>query len=161
MSFRDAVEYAGYSFASAMTRILPLSLLYGLCRAFGSIAWHRGGKQARIAKENLRIAFPNVAQEERDRIGRESFVEFSRNTIDFLRAERWDAETLRAHDADAAARDHRGRRRGGVAPAFPAAHPAYALCCTCRGQPDDRPSVHHERHTKGYALAPALHRPAR
>jgi len=97
VSFRDAVEYAGYSFASAMTRILPLSLLYGLCRAFGSIAWHRGGKQARIAKENLRIAFPNMAQEERDRIGRESFVEFSRNTIDFLRAERWDAETLRAH----------------------------------------------------------------
>ena len=94
---RDRIEYTLYSLASTLSRVLPLSLLYTFCRWFGTLTWKAGGKQSRIARENLRIAFPDLPREERERIGKESFVNFSRNTIDFLRAERWDAETLRAH----------------------------------------------------------------
>ena len=97
MSLRDAVEYAAYSLASVLTRVIPVSWLYALCRLGGALSWKLGGRHARVSQENLRIAFPEKPEPERDRIGRESFIHFFMNTIDFMRSEKWSPETLRAN----------------------------------------------------------------
>lgn len=112
MNLRDSVEYAAYSMASALTRMVPASWLYALCRWAGTLSWKLGGRHARVTRENIRIAFPEKSQQERDRIGHSSFIHFFMNTIDFLRAEKWGPDALRAntllhgkeHYADAAAR---------------------------------------------------------
>ena len=46
---------------------------------------------------NLRVAFPELGEGERRRIGRESFANFAWNLIDFVRCERWGDEELRQH----------------------------------------------------------------
>lgn len=50
--------------------------------ALGWLAWHLVGRQRRLARKHLAIAFPDKSQAERDRIGRQSFVNLGRSALE-------------------------------------------------------------------------------
>jgi KDO2-lipid IV(A) lauroyltransferase len=85
---RDFAELGLYRLASLSVRALPLATLQGLGRRVAERVAGRG-QASRIALMNLRLAFPELTEEERRRLARESFVHVAWNVIDFLRAPRW------------------------------------------------------------------------
>src|SRR5207302_463491 len=70
-------------------RVVPL----GLGAALGWLAWYLVPRQRRLAREHLRIAFPEEDEAERDRIGRASFANLGRAAVETARAQRLDIRT--------------------------------------------------------------------
>lgn len=97
MSLRDWFELVGYSLGSWLVRALPLRFVQGVTRTGVTFWFDRGPRRARIALTTLRIAFPELSEEERRDIARQSFVHLLWNLVDVLRSERWDAEEMRRH----------------------------------------------------------------
>ncbi len=96
VSLRHRLEYSAYVVLAGLVRRLPLGLLQRVATTAAHFAWDRGGKRPHYATVNLRLAFPDLSDEERRRIGRESFVQFALTVIEFVRAEGWtDAELER------------------------------------------------------------------
>jgi len=53
-----------------------------------------GARQRRLAREQLRLAFPEKSETERDCIGRASFVNLGRAALETARADRMDIRSL-------------------------------------------------------------------
>jgi KDO2-lipid IV(A) lauroyltransferase len=60
----------------------------------GWLAWYLVPRQRRLAREQLRLAFPEKSETERDRIGRASFVNLGRAALETARADRMDIRAL-------------------------------------------------------------------
>jgi KDO2-lipid IV(A) lauroyltransferase len=95
MKLRHVLELWAYYVGSALIRSLPVSLVQRLTAATARAVFDRGGKRARYTLVNLRIAFPELSEEERYRIGRESFVHFTWNMVDLMRSEKWSEDQIR------------------------------------------------------------------
>lgn len=85
--FRREVRVRALLLALPLLRHLPPVL----GAALGSLAWYLTGRQRRLAREHLAIAFPDKPGDERDRIGRRSFGNLGRA---MLEAARGDARTV-------------------------------------------------------------------
>jgi KDO2-lipid IV(A) lauroyltransferase len=72
--------------ALPLLRMLPLRV----GAALGWLAWYASGRQRRLAREQLSIAFPQMGARERDRIGRASFANLGRVMLQTARADRLD-----------------------------------------------------------------------
>lgn len=85
----------------ALLVALPLlrALPAALGAALGLLAWYLVPRQRRLAQAHLRIAFPEKAQQERDRIGRRSFANLGRAAFE---AARGDASRVELSSADEA-----------------------------------------------------------
>jgi len=94
---RYHLELAGYRVLALLVSALPLSTTQRWVRAVARLAWKLGARRVRWTLFNLAIAFPELAPEERARIGRESYEHFALNVVDFVRAQRWDEDELMRH----------------------------------------------------------------
>jgi KDO2-lipid IV(A) lauroyltransferase len=73
-----------------LLRRLPLAV----GTALGWLAWHLVPRQRRLAREQLRLAFPEKTDRERDGIGRASFANLGRAALETARADRLDIRAL-------------------------------------------------------------------
>ncbi|MEE8557732.1 MAG: lysophospholipid acyltransferase family protein [Myxococcota bacterium] len=97
MNLRHAAEYAGYRAGSATLRSLPLGFAQRLAAGAARALFDRGGKRIDWVLTNLRLAFPDLPDSELRQIGRESYVHFGWNVVDFARSELWSRDEIRAH----------------------------------------------------------------
>lgn len=97
ISLRDRIEYAGYQLLALAIRVLPLSVMHAIAESVGRALFRARGRHVRWALENARIAFPELAPAERERIVRDSYASAGRNAIDFIRSEDWSEDDLREH----------------------------------------------------------------
>ena len=84
----------------ALLASLPLlrNLPLGAGAALGWLAWYAVPRQRLLAQEQLRIAFPEKTQRERDRIGRQSFANLGRAALETARVDRLDIRAAVALD---------------------------------------------------------------
>ncbi|MCP4002788.1 MAG: lysophospholipid acyltransferase family protein [bacterium] len=93
MKIDDRLEYGGYLALSRLVRSVPRSTGKRIAAAAARRYFDQRGKRVRWALTNLRIAFPERSEAERETIGRESYANFGRNMVDFVHSEYWsDAE---------------------------------------------------------------------
>jgi KDO2-lipid IV(A) lauroyltransferase len=69
-----------------LLRVLPIEA----GAALGWLAWYLAPRQRRLAREHLRLAFPDKSDRERDRIGRASFANLGRAALETARVDRLD-----------------------------------------------------------------------
>ncbi|RFF31742.1 lysophospholipid acyltransferase family protein [Wenzhouxiangella sediminis] len=81
---RHAVELAALRAVSVVLHAAPRSAALALGRWIGRTAWLLGVRRRRVL-ENLAIAFPELDDNERKRIGRASAENFGRTVAEFLR----------------------------------------------------------------------------
>ena len=74
---------------------LALALLRRKVCVLAALAWRVDGRHRRIARTNLRIAFPDLPASERDSIARRSFGRCARNLVELGRLERLTPESVR------------------------------------------------------------------
>ena len=80
-----------------LLRVLPVES----GAALGWLAWYVVPRQRRLAREQLRVAFPEKSEKERSRIGRRSFANLGRAMLETARADGLDivrAVELGAHE---------------------------------------------------------------
>jgi KDO2-lipid IV(A) lauroyltransferase len=97
VSARSALSYGLYRLGTAALRGLPAATAHGVAAGIGRRLFDRGGKRPEIALANLRIAFPDLSEQERREIGRESFSHFARNVVDVVRSQSWSDDKIRRH----------------------------------------------------------------
>jgi Kdo2-lipid IVA lauroyltransferase/acyltransferase len=97
MAVRDHVELALYHTADALIARVPLETTQRIVAAGARKVFDAQGKNARWALANLRIAYPAWTDAERRALGRESYVNFGLNAIDYLRSAHWSDEEVLAH----------------------------------------------------------------
>jgi len=95
-AFRNRTEYLAYWLLSVVVRWFPLRPLQAVGALGGRALFALRGKHVRWALANLRLAFPDMEEAERRRICAASYAAFGRNAIDFVRAESWSADQVRA-----------------------------------------------------------------
>jgi len=91
---RELAEYAAFRSAMTALRALPLPRAQRLAAAAARRIFELGGKRVSYVLANLRIAYPERSEAERQAIGRESYVQFAWNLIDVARGARWGAAEL-------------------------------------------------------------------
>ena len=91
------LQYWGMRLGSALIRWIPLSWVQGLATGIARALFALGGKRVRWTLANLRIAFPELSEAEREEIGRQSFVNFALALLDVLFMDRWTEEELLEH----------------------------------------------------------------
>jgi KDO2-lipid IV(A) lauroyltransferase len=94
-SLRDWIEYAGFRTGWALLRALPEPIAYGLAAGAARRYFDLAGRRSGVALANLRIAYPELAEAARRRIGRESTVHLAWNLVDAVLATRWSEAELR------------------------------------------------------------------
>ncbi len=93
MSLVDRAEYCAYLAGTGIARRLPLSRTRRMAERAARLFFDRDGRHARRALVNLRLAYPELPEPQLLEMGRQSFVHFAWNVIDFARSETWsDAE---------------------------------------------------------------------
>jgi len=75
--------------------LVPRALANWLVDRLAALAWRVDGRHRRIARTNLRIAFPDLPASERDSIARRSFGCCARNLVELGRLERLTPESVR------------------------------------------------------------------
>jgi len=93
---RHRIEFWAYRLLSAAVRVLPTAWMRAFAAVCGRGLFALHGKRVRWALENARIAFPDESDAQRRAIVRASYAAFGRNAIDFVLAQRWDEDELRA-----------------------------------------------------------------
>ncbi len=88
------LEYAGIRTMVAVLTHLPSRWARWLAGSGARGLYRLGGKRIEYVRANLRLAFPDLDPEERDRIGRESYAHIAWNLVDVARATRWSAEQM-------------------------------------------------------------------
>ncbi len=91
---RELVEYAAYRSAVVALRALPLPRAQSIAARAARRYYARGGRRVGYVRANLRIAFPELSDEQRDAIGRESYVQLAWQLIDLARAVGWGPKEL-------------------------------------------------------------------
>lgn len=94
---RQVLEFYGFRIAASVLRGLPLPSAQRLAAAAARRIFDRGGKRVGYALVNLRIAFPELSEEARREIGRESYLHFAWNLLDVIRSERWSDDEFQQH----------------------------------------------------------------
>ena len=97
MRLRYRLEHRAYHSAAALLRWLPLRVANAAASLVGCVAFVSGGKRSRAARENLRIAFPELSPLSRAALGLRSFRHFAWNVVDFARSEIWSASEVERH----------------------------------------------------------------
>ena len=85
MTPRQVIEFQLFRLSGSLLRVLPLPTAQRLGAAVARRIFDRGDERVGYALVNLRIAFPELTEEERRQIGRESYVHFAWNVIDHVR----------------------------------------------------------------------------
>ena len=93
---REIAEYAAFRSAVAALRALPLAPAQAFAARAARALFSRGGKRVEYVLANLRIAFPELSEEKRIAIGRESYVHLAWNLIDVARGRDWTPDDIRA-----------------------------------------------------------------
>jgi Kdo2-lipid IVA lauroyltransferase/acyltransferase len=83
---RRGVRVRALLLALPLLRVLPIES----GAALGWLAWYLAPRQRRLAREHLKIAFPDKGGRERDRIGRASFANLGRAALETARVDRLD-----------------------------------------------------------------------
>ncbi len=96
MSLRHAVELAGVEMLVRSARCLPFEPARSLAASLAGRMFDRGGRRADFALKNLRVAYPELDEEQRRRIARESYVHAAWNLLDWARATAWDDDDILA-----------------------------------------------------------------
>jgi Kdo2-lipid IVA lauroyltransferase/acyltransferase len=73
-----------------LLRVLPIEA----GAALGWLAWYLAPRQRRLARQHLRIAFPEKSARERDGIGRASFANLGRAALETARVDRLDIRAV-------------------------------------------------------------------
>ncbi len=97
MKPRQLLEFQALRLSSSLIRGLPLPAAQRLAAAGARRIFNRGGERVGYALVNLRIAFPELSEEARREIGRQSYAHFARNLIDNARLQRWSNEEIPKH----------------------------------------------------------------
>jgi KDO2-lipid IV(A) lauroyltransferase len=93
---REIAEYAAFKSAVTALRAIPLAPAQRIAKGAARALFARGGKRIHYVLTNLRIAFPDLAEEERRRIGRESYENLALNLLDVARSSKWTRDEVRA-----------------------------------------------------------------
>jgi Kdo2-lipid IVA lauroyltransferase/acyltransferase len=72
----------------SLLRLLPYRFATGLCAFLGSLGYWLTAKQRGLAKASLAIAFPELSDEARSRLARQSFAHLGRNLAESALADR-------------------------------------------------------------------------
>lgn len=96
MTLRHSIELGAYRLGTFALQRVPLPALQRAGAALARRAFDGRGKRVQWALTNLRIAFPDLPEEERVRIGRSSYEHFAWNVIDFVRSQRWTDQEIRS-----------------------------------------------------------------
>lgn len=94
---RELAEYAAFKSAVTALRAIPLAPAQRVAARAARALFDLGGRRVHYVLANLRIAFPNLPEDERRRIGRESYVHFALNLLDVARSTKWTRDELRGH----------------------------------------------------------------
>jgi KDO2-lipid IV(A) lauroyltransferase len=97
VSVRASIAYGLYRLGTAAVRGLPVATAHNLAAGIGRRMFDRGGKRREVALANLRIAFPDLSEQARREIGRESFAHFAQNVVDVIRSQTWSDDEIRSH----------------------------------------------------------------
>jgi len=97
MKPRQLIEFGAFQLWGALMRALPLAVTRRLAAVAARRVFDRGGKRVGYALVNLRIAFPELSEQARREIGRESYVHLAWNLVDHARAARWGDQEVREH----------------------------------------------------------------
>jgi Kdo2-lipid IVA lauroyltransferase/acyltransferase len=76
---------------------VPRSIALGFGRTAGRLAWSLSGRDRRRALDHLALAFPELPEEERKRIARQSFLSQGMNAAELLHLLRRDAREILPH----------------------------------------------------------------
>ena len=93
---RELAEYAAFRSAVTALGAIPLATAQRVAARLARAIFDRGGKRVHYVLTNLGIAFPELPEAERVRIGRESYVSLAFSLIDVARGRSWTADDLRA-----------------------------------------------------------------
>jgi Kdo2-lipid IVA lauroyltransferase/acyltransferase len=92
---RELAEYAAFKSAVTALRAIPLAPAQRIAVRAAHALFDRGGKRVGYVLANLRIAFPDLREDERRRIGRESYANLGLNLLDVARGVKWTADDVR------------------------------------------------------------------
>ncbi len=95
MSIREAAEHAAVRSAMAALSVIPGGARSRLARSAARLYYRVGRGRRAIALRNLRLAFPELSDDERDAIARRCAENFGGVFFDFLAATRLSREALR------------------------------------------------------------------
>lgn len=104
-ALRNRVEFGAFLAARTAARLLPPRALSGLGAAIGAVFLRLGHGRTEILRRNLALAFPELDQAARDRLGLEVARHFGRVTLDALRLQRATPESLLA-ETTVSGREH-------------------------------------------------------
>jgi KDO2-lipid IV(A) lauroyltransferase len=94
-ALREWVEYGGFRAALGLLRALPGPVVYPVSAAIARGALTLGSGRAAVSLANLRIAYPDLSEEERRGIARESYAHLAWNAVDAARSTTWSESELR------------------------------------------------------------------
>lgn len=92
---RELAEYAAFRAAVAALGSLPLSAAQRAGARIARALFDLGGKRIEYVLANLRIAYPELSEDARRAIGRESYVNLAWMLIDVARGGHWTADDVR------------------------------------------------------------------
>src|SRR5262245_38616450 len=93
---REIAEYAAFRTAVAALGRLPLKAAQSAGARLARALFDLGGKRIEYVLANLRIAYPDLSDDARRAIGRESYVNLAWMLIDIARGGHWSADDVRA-----------------------------------------------------------------
>jgi KDO2-lipid IV(A) lauroyltransferase len=92
---REIAEYAAFKGAITAVRAIPLAPAQRIAVRAAHALFDRGGRRIDYVLANLRIAFPDLPEDERRRVGRESYANLGLNLLDVVRGVKWTATDVR------------------------------------------------------------------
>ena len=92
---RELAEYAAFKSAVTALRALPLPLAQKAGARIARSLFDLGGKRIDYVMTNLRVAYPDLSEDARRAIGRESYVNLAWMLIDVARGSNWTADDVR------------------------------------------------------------------
>lgn len=93
---RERLEVVGLQLLTGLARRVPLERSQRFAAAWGPRVFDLGGRRTGFALENLRVAYPDLREEERRAIGRASYVHTALDFIDWARSLEWGPEEILA-----------------------------------------------------------------
>ena len=96
-SLTDRIESVLYRLGDAALQRLPLGLVQRVVAFWARRYFDLRIGNARWVAINLRIVYPEKSEAERREIGRESYVSFGLNVLDYVRSQHWSDEELLDH----------------------------------------------------------------
>ena len=88
------LEYAAACAVVYGLKILPRRMAVQTGCLLGKITYRIGGRLRRTGNQNLAMAFPELGEEERERILRDSFINLGRQLGEFSQFSKWSPEDL-------------------------------------------------------------------